>query len=104
MLPAIVSQLVSSVPDLTRMKKEMMESRMFIRAANELMDEIRTGFEAANRDHLQKEISRIFVGLQNPTLPTALKLRDFALDHGFFVSPRIMQLLHQGETIWSFGI
>lgn len=55
-------------------------------------------------DLLQKDVSRLFVGLQNPTLPSALKLRDAALKAGLSISPQVLQRLHQGETVWSFGI
>lgn len=81
-----------------------MESRMFIKAAQQLITEMKEGVAPELHESVQKEIGRLFMSLQNPTLPSALKLRDCAVEHGFFLSPRIMQLLHQGETIWSFGI
>ena len=48
---------------------------------------------------LQKRIANAFGGLQNPTLPSAYKLRDAALGAGFFVEPKRQHWLAQFETI-----
>ena len=40
---------------------------------------------------LQKDITAAFSGLQNPSLPSAEKLRDVALAAGFGVKPNVIQ-------------
>lgn len=85
-----------------------MDSRIFIRTATELRKEIKE-FAAANLDHaeeqlrgsaLQKDINAAFSGLQNPTLPTAEKLRDEAMAAGFAVNPQIVQRITQANYAW----
>lgn len=87
-----------------------MDSRVFIRVAGDLRKEI-ADFSKANltaeeiQTHgqaLQKDINAAFVGLQNPTLPSAEKLRDEALAAGFAVSPQVSQRITQAQNVWSF--
>jgi hypothetical protein len=49
---------------------------------------------------LQKDINAAFQGLQNPTLPSAEKLRDEALDAGFAVNPVVAQRIHEAGRCW----
>lgn len=84
-----------------------MDSRVFIRQANQLIDKIKlSGITAQSyeeqkvqRDGTQKEINQLFGALQNPTLPTAYRLRDTALDNGFFVDPKVQHRLNQFENL-----
>jgi hypothetical protein len=85
-----------------------MESRNFIRIATTLRQEI-ADFTKANLSPeetqvqggaLQKDITAAFSGLQNPTLPSAEKLRDEALAAGFFVNPAVSQRIHQANSVW----
>lgn len=78
-----------------------MESRVFIKSAIQLIADIQKG--ESDPAELQREVSRLFVGLGNPTLPSALKLRDVALRNGLSIAPGVQQRLHQGEGIWSFS-
>ena len=84
-----------------------MESTAFIREAATLMEDIKT-FQAAYLSAeeemaqgtvLQKRVQQSFSGLQNPTLPSAYKLRDVALGAGFFVDPKRQQLLASFEHL-----
>jgi len=50
---------------------------------------------------LQKRVAAAFTGLQNPTLPSAYKLRDVALGAGFFIDPKRQLWLTQFENIRS---
>jgi len=87
-----------------------MESRTFIRIATELCSRIKETALASTADDpfeqgtveqgIQKQINAAFVGLQNPTLPSAYKLRDVALDHGYYVDPRVQQRIAQAESAW----
>lgn len=75
-----------------------MESRMFIRAAQALIGDINVNAMTGEDDaHIQKEVVRLFGGLQNPTLPSAFKLRDVALRNGIALPPQLLQRLQQGE-------
>lgn len=76
-----------------------MDSRIFIRNATNLIADI-AAFQAANLSAedaqvqgsaLQKDITAAFSGLQNPSLPSAEKLRDVALAAGFAVKPNVIQ-------------
>ena len=86
-----------------------MESRAFIAEATTLIGEIKifqTAYltpedEMAQGTALQKRITQAFTGLQNPTLPSAYKLRDAALGAGFFVDPKRQHWLAQFETLRS---
>ena len=79
-----------------------MDSRLFIASAQKLIAKIESG--EAEQALAQKEVTFLFAGLTNPTLPTALKLRDVALNAGLTIAPGVLQRLHQGEGVWSFGI
>jgi len=84
-----------------------MESRAFIKAAAALIEKIEvardtlsTGDEQrATRDNLQKEANQLFGGLQNPTLPSAYRLRDVALRNGYAVDPKVQHRLAQFENL-----
>lgn len=84
-----------------------MESRGFIKEATVLIEDIKTfqvsflssDDEMVQGTALQKRIANAFGGLQNPTLPSAYKLRDAALGAGFFVEPKRQHWLAQFETI-----
>ena len=84
-----------------------MESMAFIREAATLMEDIKT-FQAAyltpedemaQGTALQKRLNQSFTGLQNPTLPSAYKLRDVALGAGFFVEPKRQHWLASFENL-----
>lgn len=86
-----------------------MESRIFIRTATALRKEI-AEFAKANLSPeetqvqgqaLQKDINAAFQGLQNPTLPSAERLRDEAQAAGFFVNPVLSQRISQAQYVWS---
>lgn len=49
------------------------------------------------RETVQKEVNQLFSGLQNPTLPSAFRLRDTAMRNGFHVSPMALNRLAQFE-------
>ena len=75
-----------------------MESRAFIKMAAVLIDEIEnaqnfmgTAVELQeHRESIQREVSTMFNGLQNPTLPSAFRLRNSALRNGYTISPKIL--------------
>jgi hypothetical protein len=86
-----------------------MESRQFIKAAvvltqrikdHDLMSSVAGKEDREEGNAIQKEVNAAFQGLQNPTLPSAYKLRDVAVDHGFNVDPRVLNRLAQGEGCW----
>ena len=74
------------------------DSHAFIVAAKTLIEKIEdnrntigTAVDLQNqREDVQKEITSLFNGLQNPTLPSAFKLRDTALRNGFNINPKIL--------------
>lgn len=87
-----------------------MESRKFIAAAGLLMLAIK---DTASTDGIiapsetqdkvsenQRELNNLFSGLQNPTLPSAFKLRDLALEYGYTVPQRALDMLRPAEN-WS---
>lgn len=84
-----------------------MESRAFIKAAAVLIEKIETARDSmspgAERDEvrngLQKEVGQLFGGLQNPTLPSAYRLRDVALRSGYAVDPKVQHRLAQFENL-----
>ena len=86
-----------------------MESRTFIRTATTLRKEIVDFMKAqlsaeeiqAQGGALQKDISAAFMGLQNPTLPSAEKLRDEAPNAGFFVNQQVSQRIAQAQYAWA---
>lgn len=87
-----------------------MESRSFIRAATALIGRINVSSigaqtieeENAKLRDIQKDINQTFLGLQNPTLPSAAKLRDAALEYGFQVDQRMLTFIARGEQLWHF--
>ena len=84
-----------------------MESRAFIKAAATLIgkiDDSRYTIASqddlrAQREAIQKEVGQLFGGLQNPTLPSAYRLRDAAVRAGYHVTPLVMQRLQQFENL-----
>lgn len=82
-----------------------MNSVNFIREAAQLIKEIRDHQVVAdfqeydermrNAQSLQKRINSAYSGLQNPTLPSAFRLRDVARDAGYQVDSRVLQRLSQ---------
>lgn len=84
-----------------------MESTVFIREAKVLIEEIET-FAAATLSHeeevyqgnnIQKMVQQAFAGLQNPTLPSAYRLRDAAHNAGFYIDPKVLHRLAGFENI-----
>ena len=75
-----------------------MESRAFIKAAAVLIEEIEKTHDTIGtavelreiRENVQKDINQLFGGLQNPTLPSAFKLRDVSVRNGFSVNPKVL--------------
>jgi len=84
-----------------------MESRAFIVEAQALIGDIKTfqvaylspEDEMAQGTALQRRLNQSFAGLQNPTLPSAYKLRDAAMGAGFSIDPKRLHWLSQFETI-----
>lgn len=86
-----------------------MESRTFIRQAADLQRRIKdlalaeslsVDTSQDNRAAVQKDLHQTFTGLQNPTLPSAYKLRDAALAAGYTVDPKILHRIQQAEGCW----
>jgi len=86
-----------------------MESRAFIRNAQQLITKIKDHAvvsitqpeDRTSRDAIQKEVNQLFAGLSNPTLPSAGKLCATALSAGFNVKPEVQHRLQQAEGCWS---
>ena len=84
-----------------------MESRVFIQSAGVLIEKIKKAQQTvgqayelrAAHDALQKEIDQLFAGLQNPTLPSAFKLRDTSLRNGYSIDNRVLNNLARFEYI-----
>lgn len=88
-----------------------MESRAFIREAAVLIKDLEDFTlmkSLLNRDRgeeqeqglaLEKRVTNLFVGLQNPTLPSAYNLRDAALAAGCFVDPKVQHRLATYEVL-----
>lgn len=93
---------------MPRFESVSMESRLFIKAAVALTQRIKDHVllsttvkeDREEGEAIQKAINNAFMGLQNPTLPSAYKLRDVALDNGFAVDPRVQHRLVQAESCW----
>lgn len=51
--------------------------------------------ERQERESIQNNLNQLFGGLQNPTLPSAYKLRDLALEHNYQIDPRVQQRIAQ---------
>ena len=84
-----------------------MDSRSFIKDAGLLVEDIKAfkmaylspEDEQVQGSALQKRTNALFQGLMNPTLPSAYKLRDAALDIGLFVDPNLQRRLASFENI-----
>jgi hypothetical protein len=84
-----------------------MQSLAFIKAAGILISKINTNRHLigtavelhTQREAVQKEVAQLFAGLQNPTLPSAYRLRDTALRNGFLVDAKVQQNLAKYENI-----
>ena len=59
------------------------------------------GGEQQMKDATQKDINQLFSGLQNPSLPSATRLRDVAVSNGYTVDPRVQNRLQQAESYWA---
>jgi hypothetical protein len=78
-----------------------MESRVFIKAADQMIERI-ADFQGnfgtsdelrAKREVIQRDLTALFAGLYNPTLPTAFRLRDVAQRAGFSIDTRVLNNL-----------
>ena len=82
-----------------------MESRAFIKSANLLIERIQQNRpedkEEEARAGLQKEVTRLFSGLQNPSLVTAGNLRDAALAADFEVRPDVLNRIAEMDALLS---
>lgn len=78
-----------------------MESRAFIKQAATLIDKLNkeVASDTLPDEATQKEVSQLFSGLQNPTLPSAYRLRDAATAAGYTVSQAVLQRLAQFENL-----
>lgn len=84
-----------------------MDSRLFIKDTAILIDDIKAfkvaylspEDEQVQGSTLQKRMNALYQGLMNPTLPSAYKLRDAALDIGLFIDPIIQRRLASFENI-----
>ena len=85
-----------------------MDSRVFIKNAQALIKEIKDNQLAAStlgstyadqKPRLQKEVSQLFAGLQNPSLPSAYQLRDAAQSAGYVVDPRVLYRIGQFDNV-----
>jgi hypothetical protein len=85
-----------------------MESRIFIKQSQairtaiedqRLVESIGSG-DQSKRQQIQKDISSVFQGLQNPTLMAANSLRKAAKENGYTVDPRVEQRLNSAENCW----
>ena len=85
-----------------------MESRQFIKTSQALVTRIKDfallvaigTHDQSEGESIQKAVNGAFSGLQNPTLPSAYKLRDAALDNDFYVDPRVQHRITQAEGCW----
>lgn len=86
-----------------------MESRLFIKTATQLITRIKdtalvaaiSGANSSESEAIQKQITAAFTGLQNPTLSSAARLRDTAIEHGYEVDGRVLHRLTHAENCWS---
>jgi hypothetical protein len=65
-----------------------------------LVTSIGDGPDRATGEAIQKQITMAFAGLQNPTLPSATKLMETAIDHDFYVDPRVQHRIAQADSCW----
>jgi hypothetical protein len=89
--------------------RTIIESRHFIRQAADLQRRIKDlalaenlGVETSqdSRQQILKDLTQTFTGLQNPTLPSAYKLRDAALQAGYTIDPKILHRIQLAEGCW----
>lgn len=87
-----------------------MESRSFIKAANQLaktfrdyrMQEVVLGSNnSQQRAHLQREANNLFAVMHNPTLLAADNLYTAAMEAGLQVAPAVQQKIHRGRQMWN---
>lgn len=84
-----------------------MESRAFIRHAAVMIERIELSnigsesmeAERQKREEIQHDLTQLFSGLHNPTLPSAYRLRDVATSNGFKVKPEVLNRLAQFEFL-----
>ena len=82
-----------------------MESRLFIKEAAAMIERIEenrnvvaTAVQLSElRDGTQKDLTQLFQGLQNPTLPSAFRLRDAALRNGYQLPALVLNNLSRFE-------
>ena len=80
-----------------------MESRTFIKEAATVMKQIEQqkiysitrGVDANSASNIQRQLDILFGSLQNPTLPSASRLMESALDAGYTVDRRVQQRIRQ---------
>lgn len=80
-----------------------MDSRIFVRNATALIEEIKEFSGDAQGSVLQRDINAAFSGLQNPTLPTAEKLAEVATRNGFAVAPQVLARIRGAQGCWQQG-
>lgn len=86
-----------------------MESRVFIKSANQLISRIKDAallavvgnVDSSETNDIQRQIHTAFQGLQNPTLPSASKLIEVATEHGYEVDVRVLHRVAEAERCWS---
>ena len=86
-----------------------MDSRNFIKQAaliikdigdQSILENLDLGSNSQEtRQRIQRDLNQLFSGLQNPTLPSAYRLRDAALKAGYQVDPRVVQRLRDFENL-----
>lgn len=86
-----------------------MQSKTFITEARQLINDLDNfkvrlsfmGYEEENqtRRSLQRRVNQLFAQLQNPTLPSAYKLRDAAYDAGLEVDRVVRHRLSAMEFV-----
>lgn len=78
-----------------------MESRSWIKHAKDLIEklEAEAGGSTLPSEETQKEVTNLFKVLENPTLPSAYRLRDAAQAAGYSVSQQMLQRLAQHEFL-----
>lgn len=85
-----------------------MDSRNFVRTAEALIEDIErfaktemsVEQEHVQGDAIQKDLNAAFTSLYNPTLFTAEKLVDVAVDAGFSVNPQVIHRVKQAQGVW----
>ena len=90
------------MPDLKSEKIErcIVESRSFIRAANNLRTKVNLFLDEKEKIGVQAEVTKLFNSMQNPTLPCASKLAEAATAAGYIVPQRAAAAIKQAEAYW----